>query len=147
MGRLFGEPQRIAAHASPGKLAVLYDGACEMCRAVAAGILRYDNSDALELLDFHDSAAREQFPELKLADLLYELHVVDDEGHVYRGARAVNWILRRQSGLRGLLAYLWYFPGYAWLADRQYKAIAAARYQVRMRHGTDRVTPAAARQS
>jgi predicted DCC family thiol-disulfide oxidoreductase YuxK len=147
MGRLFGEPPRIATHASPGKLAVLYDGACEMCRAVAAGILRYDNSDALELLDFHDSEARAQFPELRLEDLLYELHVVDDEGRVYRGARAVNAILRRQSGLRGLLAYLWYFPGYAWLADRQYKAIAAARYRLNVRGGTDRITPAAVRQN
>jgi predicted DCC family thiol-disulfide oxidoreductase YuxK len=129
MGRLFGEPQRIAAHASPGKLAVLYDGGCEMCRNVAAGILRYDNSEALELFDANGPEARAQFPELRLDALLYELHVIDDRGRVYRGARAVNEILRRQSGLRSLLAYLWYFPGYAWIADRQYRAIAGLRYR------------------
>lgn len=128
MGRLFGEPERIAARATAGRLAVLYDAACEMCRAVAAGIVRYDNSDALELLDLHDAGARAQFPQLRLEDLLYELHVIDDQGRVYRGARAVNEILRRQAGLRSLLAYLWYFPGYAWLADRQYKAIAGKRH-------------------
>ena len=139
MGPQFGEPERIRAGARPGKLAVLYDGDCEMCRTVAGGILDYDNSGALELLNLHASEAREQFPELKLDDLLYELHVIDDAGRVYRGARAVNEILRRQSGLRGLLAYLWYLPGYAWLADRQYKAIAAARYG--RRH--DRLGPAA----
>ena len=33
------------------------------------------------------------------------------------------------NGLKGYLAYLWYIPGYAWLADRQYKRIAASRYQ------------------
>jgi predicted DCC family thiol-disulfide oxidoreductase YuxK len=32
-------------------------------------------------------------------------------------------------GLRSLLAYLWYLPGYAWVADRQYKAIAGKRYR------------------
>lgn len=129
MGRLFGEPQHIAAHASPAKLAVLYDGACEMCRNVAAAVLRYDNTDALELLDANDPAARAQFPELRLDDLLYELHVIDDRGRVYRGARAVNEILRRQAGLRSLFAYLWYLPGFAWIADRQYKAIASRRYR------------------
>jgi len=129
MGRLFGEPQRIAAQASPAKLAVLYDGGCEMCRNVAAGILRYDNTEALELLDVNEPEARAQFPGLRLDDLLYELHVIDDRGRVYRGARAVNEILRRQSGLRSLLAYLWYVPGYAWVADRQYKAIAGRRYR------------------
>lgn len=129
MGRLFGEPQHIAAHASPSKLAVLYDGRCEMCRNVAAGIMRYDNSEALELLDADGAAARAQFPELRLDDLLYELHVIDDRGRVYRGARAVNEILRRQAGLRSLFAYLWYLPGFAWIADRQYKAVAGRRYR------------------
>jgi len=127
MGRLFEEPQRIAAQATAGRLAVLYDGGCEMCRTVAAGILRYDNTESLELLDANDPAARGHFPELRLDDLLYELHVIDDRGRVYRGARAVNEILRRQAGLRSLLAYLWYLPGYAWIADRQYKVIAGRR--------------------
>jgi predicted DCC family thiol-disulfide oxidoreductase YuxK len=118
-----------------------------MCRNVAAGVLRYDNTDALELLDANEPAARAQFPELKLDDLLYELHVIDDRGRVYRGARAVNEILRRQTGLRSLVAYLWYFPGYAWLADRQYKAIAGRRYRFGAAGKTDAaVGTSAARQ-
>jgi predicted DCC family thiol-disulfide oxidoreductase YuxK len=126
---------------------VLYDGGCEMCRNVAAGVLRYDNTDALELLDANEPAARAQFPELKLDDLLYELHVIDDRGRVYRGARAVNEILRRQAGMRSLIAYLWYLPGYAWLADRQYKAIAGRRYRFGAAGKTDgAVGTAAARQ-
>ncbi len=60
---------------------------------------------------------------------------------VYRGARAINEILRRQPGLKGWLAYAWYIPGYAWLAERQYKRIAASRYQRdasgRMRQASD----------
>jgi predicted DCC family thiol-disulfide oxidoreductase YuxK len=71
---------------------------------------------------------------LKPESLLEELHAVDDSGRVYRGARAINEILRRQRGLKGYLAYLWYVPGYPWLADRQYKRIAASRYS-RDAHG------------
>jgi predicted DCC family thiol-disulfide oxidoreductase YuxK len=83
----------------------------------------------IEPLDLNDPDARAKFPDLKLENLLEELHAVDDRGRVYRGARAINEILRMQRGLKGYLAYLWYIPPYAWLADRQYKRIAASRYQ------------------
>ncbi|HUY28924.1 MAG TPA: DUF393 domain-containing protein [Candidatus Binataceae bacterium] len=114
--------------ASPGKLAILYDGSCEMCRASVAGVRHFDNSGMIEALDLHNPEARAQFPELAMEALLEELHAVDDQGQVYRGARAINQVLRMQTGVRGLLAYLWYVPGYAWLADRQYKRIAATRH-------------------
>jgi len=115
--------------ASAGKLAILYDGSCEMCRASLDGIRQFDNSGKMEPLDLHKEEVHAKFPELKLENLLEELHAVDEHGRVYRGARAINEILRRQHGIKGYLAYLWYVPGYAWLANRQYKRIAASRYQ------------------
>jgi predicted DCC family thiol-disulfide oxidoreductase YuxK len=133
-----------AGKASPGKLALLYDGSCDMCRASVEGVGHFDNSGMIEALDLNDEEARAQFPDLRLEDLLEELHAVDDEGRVFRGARAVNEILRRQGGITGLLAYLWYVPGYAWLADRQYKRIAATRYS-RDLHG--RLKPSGGAQS
>lgn len=123
-----GEQAASVGKASAGKLAILYDGSCEMCRASLDGIRQFDNSGQIEPLDLHHEEVRAQFPELKLENLLEELHAVDESGRVYRGARAINEILRRQRGLKGYLAYLWYVPGYAWLADRQYKRIAASRY-------------------
>jgi predicted DCC family thiol-disulfide oxidoreductase YuxK len=120
--------------ASAGKLAILYDGSCDMCRASLDAIRQFDNSGKMEPLDLHDEGVRAKFPELQMEKLLEELHAVDDDGRVYRGARAINEILRRQRGLKGYLAYLWYIPGYAWMADRQYKRIAASRYQ-RDEHG------------
>jgi len=124
-----GEQAASVGKASAGKLAILFDGSCEMCRASLDGIRQFDNSGQIEPLDLHHEEVRAQFPELKLENLLEELHAVDESGRVYRGARAINEILRRQRGLKGYLAYLWYVPGYAWLADRQYKRIAASRYQ------------------
>ncbi len=116
------------SRARPGRLAVLYDGACGICRASTEAIRDFDNSATLDLLDFHDPGVRAQFPELTLEALMAELHVVDDRGNLWRGARAVNQILRQQHGIRGVLAWLWYMPGFAWLADRQYKRIARSRY-------------------
>jgi len=114
--------------AAPGKLAILYDGSCEMCRASLDGIMQFDNSGAIEPLDLHREEVLAQFPGLTQEKLLEELHAVDERGRVYRGARAINEILRRQRGLHGYLAYLWYIPPYAWLAQWQYKRIAASRY-------------------
>jgi len=110
-------------------LAVLYDGSCEMCQASVEGVRRFDNSGVIQALDLNDADVRVHFPELTRERLLEELHAVDDQGRVYRGARAINEILRRQRGWKGWVAYMWYFPGFAWAADRQYKRIAATRYE------------------
>ena len=121
-------PTALRNKATRGSLAILYDGGCEMCRTSVAAIERFDSSGKIELLDLHDPEIRANFPSFEMKDLLEELHAVDDQGTVYRGARAINEILRRQPGIKGWLAYAWYIPGYAWLADRQYKRIAASRY-------------------
>ena len=68
--------------ASPGKLAILYDGSCEMCRASLDGIRQFDNSGKMEPLDLHDEEVRAKFPELKIENLLEELHAVDEKGRV-----------------------------------------------------------------
>ncbi|MGH7864999.1 MAG: thiol-disulfide oxidoreductase DCC family protein [Candidatus Binataceae bacterium] len=123
------KPDLSDGRADAGTLAILYDGSCDMCRASVDGIQRFDNSGRIEPFDLHDAGARARFSDLEMADLLEELHAIDEYGRVFRGARAINEILRRQHGLKGWLAYLWYVPGYAWFADRQYKRIAATRYQ------------------
>jgi predicted DCC family thiol-disulfide oxidoreductase YuxK len=121
-------PDTGIGRARAGRLAVLYDGACAMCRASAEMLREFDNSNQLDLMDFHDEDLRAHFPDIKLERLMDELHVVDDQGRVRRGARAVNEILRHQNGVRGMLAWLWYLPGFAWLADWQYRRIAQSRY-------------------
>jgi predicted DCC family thiol-disulfide oxidoreductase YuxK len=118
----------VRGRAAPGRLAVLYDGSCEMCVSSIAAIARFDNSRAIDALDLFEDEAHAKFPNLKREDLVRELHVVDDQGRVFRGARAINEILRYQRGAKGWLAYAWYIPGFAWLADRQYKKIAATRH-------------------
>jgi predicted DCC family thiol-disulfide oxidoreductase YuxK len=114
--------------ATRGMLAILFDGGCEMCRTSMQAIEKFDISGKIEPIDLHDPGVRAKFPSLEMKDLLEELHAIDDQGNVYRGARAINEILRMQPGIRGWLAYAWYIPGYAWLAERQYKRIAASRY-------------------
>jgi len=115
--------------AKAGRLAILYDGGCEMCRTAVDGVRMFDNSGLIDAMDLNAETVRESFPDLTREHLLEELHAVDDRGRVFRGAHAVNEIIRRQRGWKGLAGYLWYIPGYAWLAERQYKRISATRYR------------------
>ena len=121
-------PTIVPGTAKPGTIAVLFDGNCKLCRGSVEAVRMYDNSGVVDLLDIHDEEKRALFPGLELDALMEEIHVVDEHGRVWRGARAINEILRRQHGLPGILAYLWYLPGFPWLADRQYKRIARRRY-------------------
>lgn len=100
-------------------------------------VRQFDNSGNIDALDFHDEQVRAAFPELSREQLMEQLHAVDDRGRVFRGARAINEILRRQGGVAGALAYLWYIPGYAWLADWQYQRIARSRYRYRPSNSSD----------
>jgi predicted DCC family thiol-disulfide oxidoreductase YuxK len=134
-------PFGAAGRARPGRIAVIYDGDCSLCRVSAEAVRVFDNSDAIDLIDLHDADARAGFPALQFDALMDELHVVDDRGNVSRGARAVNEVLRHQRGLPGWLAYLWYLPGFAWLADRQYKRIARSRYGSRRTRTTQAGSP------
>ena len=94
--------------ARPKRLAVLYDRSCSLCRLSAEAVRIFDNSDAIDLIDLHDDYGRDQFPGLRIEDLMEELHVVDDRGRVWRGARAVNEILAAKGPdpeLEGLAGY------------------------------------------
>jgi len=131
MGRLFGAPESIPDEAPLGKLVIIYDGGCGSCRDAVRRLAYFDNTGALEMLDLHDPATRIRFAALSFDALMFELHAVDDRGRVYRGARGVNEILRRQRGPRRFAALLWYVPGVALISDRVYKFVAARRFSHR----------------
>jgi len=135
-------PTIVPGNARPGTIAVLFDGNCKLCRASVEAVRMYDNSGVVDLLDIHDEEKRALFPGLEMDALMEEIHVVDEHGRVWRGARAINEILRRQHGLPGILAYLWYLPGFPWLADRQYKRIARRRYGLDLHQRANKPTTA-----
>jgi len=81
-------PTIVPGKAKPGTIAVLFDGDCKLCRASAEAVRMYDNSGVVDLLDIHDDEKRALFPGLEMDALMEEIHVVDEHGRVWRGARA-----------------------------------------------------------
>jgi hypothetical protein len=76
-----------------------------MCRTSVEFARKFDNSNKLDLLDFHATELREQFPDITLEALMKELHVVDDRGNVWRGAA------RSIGSLASSMGYAAHLPG------------------------------------
>lgn len=73
------------------RLTVLYDASCRACRNARLWLERQYQTVPLEFLGAGTRSARRRFGDLDVEDTLTELHVVDDDGRVYRGAKA--WVL------------------------------------------------------
>jgi predicted DCC family thiol-disulfide oxidoreductase YuxK len=119
-------PESVAA--PPGRPTVLYDGECRVCRASADRIRVYDRAGKLDVVALQSPGVAERFPEIRREDLLDNMHFVATDGHVARGADAIEAIVRMFPRTR-LLALAWLLPGFPATARRAYAWIARNRYR------------------
>lgn len=70
------------------RLYVLYDRRCDFCRRCRAWLEEQPKYIDLVFVPAGSNAAKERFPDLRDADRIDELVVIDDQGGVYRGSRA-----------------------------------------------------------
>jgi predicted DCC family thiol-disulfide oxidoreductase YuxK len=110
------------------ELTVLYDGSCNLCRASAARVRRFDIRQNIELLDLHDPSAAQRFPQIDREEAMKWMQAVDADGRIYSGADAWARI--------GLVLPFWRFlawillvPGIHWFAGKIYAWIARNRYR------------------
>jgi predicted DCC family thiol-disulfide oxidoreductase YuxK len=118
---------------SPGRLTVLYDGGCGICRETVRRLARWDRGDRMEFVPL-DKAARSGRPLLeKLAaegHLGDSIHVVDEAtGEVTTGGHAALALLDALPG--GWLLRPWIsLPPTGQLADAVYRV--ASRHRDRL---------------
>src|SRR5260370_9102709 len=67
----------VPGKASAGKLAILYDGSCDMCRPSVDGINQFHNSGLIEPFDLNDPDVGANFPDFKLENRLSQLQSRD----------------------------------------------------------------------
>jgi len=110
------------------ELAVLYDGACSLCRASVARVRRFDSRQRIAFLDVRDPSVKERFPQVDLEVALRWMQAVDMNGHVYSGADAWAHMGMLLRGWK-LLAWILLLPGIHWIATRVYSWVARNRYR------------------
>ena len=110
------------------ELTVLYDGACNLCRASVARVRRMDTHSRIELLDLHDASVPVRFPQVNIEEALRLMQAVDPGGRVYSGADAWARIGLTLPGWN-LIAWLLLVPGIHFVAQHFYGWIARNRYR------------------
>lgn len=106
--------------------ALLYDGACSLCRRSVAWVQARDPDRVLELLPFQDPSVATRFPTVPRAQCLRAAQFVSDEGRVFAGAAAVREVLALLPSTRRLAALL-RVPPFFWLARGVYWMVARLR--------------------
>lgn len=110
-------------------LTVFYDGSCRVCSTEMFVYMRKDHGGRLEFVDISDPAFNPAEFGLSLADFMFQLHVIDRRGTVYRGVEAFQAIWRAFPGETWfrLLALLTGLPLVRPLARLAYRIFARLR--------------------
>lgn len=110
------------------ELTVLYDGACNLCRASVARVRRMDPRSLIELVDLHDASVPERFPQVNIVEAMRLMQAVDRGGRVYSGTDAWARIGLALPGWK-LAAWVLLMPGIHFVAQRFYGWVARNRYR------------------
>src|SRR5262249_9210543 len=122
--------QRLAARR--GRIQVLYDGLCPLCRRTICLLARFDLFGRLEFLDFHrmdlNDYNRTQKLNLTSEDLEAEMHIVS-RGDACSGFKAYRVIALALPALWPLVPWL-FLPGISSLGALFYNYVARNRLKL-----------------
>jgi predicted DCC family thiol-disulfide oxidoreductase YuxK len=117
-------------------LRVFYDGACAVCADEIEHYRRKDQAGRLVPVDISAADFDPQPYGITLSGFMFELHVIDREGTIYRGVDAfwAIWQAFPASPLFGLLGTLVTLPLLRPLARFGYRSFARLRPYLPKRH-------------
>ncbi len=118
-------------------LTALYDGNCVICQSSCETMRALDWLGRIEFVNLHDGESwRGRYPDLRVEQLMGEIHVVDKRGELYSGFRASRRMLK-EVPLGMPLWLLLHLPGMDGLGQRAYRFIARRRYRINKFLGND----------
>lgn len=110
-------------------LRVFYDGSCSVCATEIERYGRMDREGRLILVDISAPYFDPGPLGISLAEFMFQMHVIDRAGTVYRGVEAfwAIWQAFPASTLLGLMGALITLPGVNAIARLCYKGFASIR--------------------
>lgn len=118
---------------------MFYDGACVVCSTEIEHYLRQDRNGRLIAVNISAPDFDQESYQTPLADFMYELHVIDRNGYVYRGVEAfwAIWQAFPASTVYGCMGVLVTAPILNHMARVLYKGFAAIRKYLPKRQKCD----------
>jgi predicted DCC family thiol-disulfide oxidoreductase YuxK len=121
---------------APGRYLLFYDGQCQFCELGSRRLVRLARPGLIERVNFQLPGALDAYPELTHDACMQEMKLVTADGRVYGGMEALARALATRRIIGGA-AYLYYVPGVRQSLDALYRWLAARRYRVMGKAGTD----------
>lgn len=108
---------------------VFYDGSCYVCSSEMLVYMKKNHESRLEFIDISAPDFNLNEYGISLTDFMYQMHVIDRAGRVYRGPEAFRaiWQAFPSSAWYGFLATLVALPGIRVLARAAYMTFARVR--------------------
>ena len=115
---------------------VFYDGSCSVCAAEIEHYLRQDHGGRLRAVDISVPDFEPEPFRIPLDEFMYELHVIDVNGQLYRGVDAfwAIWQAFPASTLYGILGGIITMPFINPVARLFYQIFAGIRPYLPKRH-------------
>jgi predicted DCC family thiol-disulfide oxidoreductase YuxK len=111
---------------SQPKITVYYDGVCNLCSSLMATVAQSSHGSAFAPVDISGG----QLPQgVSKEAAMHDVHVVDAQGRVYKGADAVLKILEQYPRLR-FLSSLGRAPASSHIAAGVYRLVEKTRYWI-----------------
>lgn len=111
---------------SKPKISIYYDGSCNLCSGLTDRIDLSEHGSAFTLTDI----SKGRLPVgVSKEEAMHDVHVVDQNGRMYRGVDAVLRILEEYPRLRWL-AVIGSFPGFRQLFMFMYRIVERTRYSI-----------------
>ena len=73
---------------------LLYDSQCTLCERFKKGLERLGANNTYTIISIHDSNIFSVYPQLKKEDCEKELHILDHDLKIYKGADAITHIAK-----------------------------------------------------
>ena len=106
---------------------VFYDQSCPLCIGVTGWLSKIDHKNQFILEPYQQSEILKKFPQINPADCERQIHIINENGKVMRGAEAMIEIWRKTRHWSSFFASAFRFPPFIWLARPAYHLIARYR--------------------
>jgi predicted DCC family thiol-disulfide oxidoreductase YuxK len=113
----------------PGRYVLLYDGHCRFCTEGSQRLEGWMRRGSVERADFQQPGDLDRFPGLTHAMCMERLHLVAPDGRVFAGVEAIVRAAMTRPFL-GVVALLYFVPGFRQLLHGLYRIVAANRYRL-----------------
>ncbi len=108
------------------KIAIYYDGLCNLCAGLADKVDASQKESTFELKDIHKAGT---LGDMAMDEAMHDVHVVDETGKMYKGADAILRIFAEYPHLKWL-AKIGSLPGFRQLAMLIYRLVEKTRYWI-----------------